>query len=273
MLTRQEAKLEEMFGSIAPYPSTYSIDHINSSARSNSNESPFSYNALYLADNHPLDHWAQDFRETSVNSVTQHSYQDTEEDETWHFLVMDDSPSPHGPPSVLYRDHPDLSCLQSTQFMNLDQAFRFLHAACVMCKLKPQDLPSGAQTVISRFKSEFASRHGAGYYSFYDSRRDVGGGVSQPKMAYHLWHVWCLTRYCGHKIQLLDNNKVVRLDTLDEDPFSLGVTIYYHYYVGEEAESLQSLRKGFRYIGHIISQDQEYGLHCDIDTCNCSTCL
>lgn len=110
--------------------------------------------------------------------------------------------------------------------MNLDQAFRFLHAACVMRKIKPQELPSGAESVISRFKSEFSSRYGAGYHGFYDFRRDMDG-VSQSKMAYHLWHVWYLTRYCGHEVRLLDNNKVVRLDTVDEDPSSLGVTYLY----------------------------------------------
>jgi hypothetical protein len=35
--------------------------------------------------------------------------------------------------------------------MNLDQAFRFLHAACVLRKVKPQESLSGAEIVISRF--------------------------------------------------------------------------------------------------------------------------
>ncbi len=278
----------------SPYLSPQFIDS------SNNNESPFSYDPLnppdnyppnhppdnfppnhpsdsyppnHPPDNFPRNHWAQGFRETSVNSLTQHSRQDSEEDRnTRWFLVVDDSPSLHGPPTVLYFDHPDKSCLQSTQFMTLDQAFRFLHAACVMLRLKPQKLPSGAETVISRFKTEFTSRHGSEWYGFYDSRRDVDG-VTPPKMAYHLWHVWCLTRYCGHEIRLLDKDKVVRLDTVEEDPISLGVIIFYHYYLGQETQCLQSLRKGFRYIDHTIGHDQEYGLHCDIDTCNCSNCL
>ena len=233
----------------------------------------FSYSVLYLADNRSLDYWTQNSREMSVSSVTQYSYQDIEEDRViFYFFVVNNSLSLHELSRVLYRYYPDLSCLQSIQFINLNQTFRFLHAACVIYKLKFQELLSDAENVISRFKSEFVSRYSAEYYSFYNFRKNIND-VFQSKIIYHFWHVWSLTRYCGYKIQLLNNNKIVQLDTLDKDSFSLEITIYYYYYIGEQAESLQSWRKNFRYICYIISQDQKYELHCNIDIYNCSICL
>jgi len=156
--------------------------------------------------------------------------------------------------------------------MTLDQAFRFymLLASCSDSNLKSYPLAPKQSSQDSRLNLHLATVQSGTAFTILG---EMWTASTPSKMAYHLWHVWCLTRYCGHEIRLLDKDKVVRLDTVEENPISLGVIIFYHYYLGQETQCLQSLRKGFRYIGHTIGHDQEYGLHCDIDTCNCSNCL
>ena len=125
-------------------------------------------------------------------------------------------------PTVKYIEHPNFTWLPMKEKMSLDEAFRAIH--------NTQDLPAGADQIISSFKEEYVDRCAAGFWAFWEEDR-IRADFSPCVFANHLRDIWRLTRYCGHKIRLLDanGNAVVRLATLEEDLHQLGVTIFYQH--------------------------------------------
>jgi len=157
-------------------------------------------------------------------------------------------------PTVKYIEHPNFKWLPMKENMSLDEAFRAIH--------NTQDLPAGADQIISSFKEEYADRCAAGFWAFWEEDR-IRAGFSPCVFANHLRDIWRLTRYCGYKIRLLDADAdaVVRLATLEEDPHQLGVTIFYQH---DDTKMYKQ-----RYIDHHYGQEHDIDVYCDLESCEC----
>jgi hypothetical protein len=168
-------------------------------------------------------------------------------------------------PTVKFYEHPSFTWLSMKESMSLDEAFRAIHDT-QDTHVKPgpplRDLPAGVDQIILSFKEEYADRSAAGFWAFWEEDRFRPGSTRQM-LAIHLRDIWRLTRYCGHKIRLSDEDAdaVVRLGTLHEDPHQLGVTIFYQ----EDGAEMYK----HRYVDHHYGQEHDIQIYCDLNSCKC----